>query len=92
MKSDYTLRKAAGSYWLLDLAQDGKDYRRPLELNESGALLWRLICTGSGVTEAAAELSREYGIVFDEARADTISFLESLKEAGIDSAFSDISE
>lgn len=92
MKSNYTLRKAAGSYWLLDLAQDGKDYRRPLELNESGALLWKRFCEGDSVKEAAAALCREYGILSDEAAADTVSFLDGLRAAGIDTEFMDISE
>lgn len=83
MESNYTLRKAAGSYWLLDLAQDGKDYRRPLELNESGAFLWKMLCSGCSVEEAAAGLSREYKILFDDAKEDTMSFLGGLRAAGI---------
>ena len=79
----YRLRAAAGSYWLLDLWQDGRDAKPPLELNESGAMLWELMEQGMDLEEMALFVSEHYGIERQAARADAGQFVERLKLAGI---------
>ena len=37
----YQLRHAAGRYWLLDMQQEGLDYRKPVVLNECAAFIWK---------------------------------------------------
>lgn len=80
----YRLRRAAGSYWLLDLAQEGKYSVRPLPLNESGGLIWRLLEEGRSEAEAAERLAQEYGIPCDEALSDISRFLCQLRKQGIE--------
>ncbi len=82
MEKRHRLREAAGSYWLLDMEQDGKHYKPPIELNESAAKIWELADGGAGVEEIAAYLSGQYGISRAEAAEDTRQFLEGLRAAG----------
>ena len=39
MLGNYQLREAAGTFWLIDMAQSGEDFVVPLQLNETGAAL-----------------------------------------------------
>lgn len=77
------LRKAAGSYWLLDMEQDGKQYKEPVELNESGAKIWRLACEGKSELAIAEYITEQYGIELMEAKEDVRQFLAGLEAAGI---------
>lgn len=79
----YRLRAAAGSYWLLDMQQEGKVEQIPVELNESGAMLWKLLESGMTLQEAAQSVSHTYGIDLESAYADVSQFAEGLKAAGI---------
>jgi hypothetical protein len=72
--SDYQLRYAAGRYWLLDTGQQGLDYQAPICLNETGAYLWKLFQKGLSREEIAGQLSREYGLDWEEAWQDTNGF------------------
>ena len=77
MKSQevYQLRHAAGRYWLLDMQQDGLDYKKPIELNESAALIWKWMQQGATREKIAQEIQKNYGIPMEQARADTEQFI-----------------
>lgn len=77
------LRKAAGSYWLLDMEQDGKRYKEPIELNESGARIWELAYEGKSEPIIAKYITEQYGIELTEAEEDVRQFLAGLEAAGI---------
>ena len=79
----YMLRKAAGSYWLLDMEQDGKLYKEPIELNESGAKIWELASEGMDIPGIAEYLRGQYGIGLEEAREDARQFFAGLRTVGI---------
>lgn len=81
--SRYQLRHAAGLYWLLDMEQDGPEYRRPLPLNEAGAEIWRSLADGMEVDAVADMLCRKYGAGEEEARADVRQFYRQLVAEGI---------
>jgi hypothetical protein len=77
--SDYQLRYAAGTYWLLDMGQEGFDYQSPVCLNETGAYLWRLFQKGLDKEAIARQLSEEYGLEWEEAWRDTNEFFHCFK-------------
>lgn len=79
----YQLRHAAGRYWLLDMQQDGLDYKKPIELNECAALIWEWIHQGRTTEEIAQELQKNYGISMEQAREDTEQFVMNLREQGL---------
>lgn len=83
MNDRYKIRKAAGSCWLLDMEQDGKNYIKPIEINESGARIWELASQGKDVSSIAEELAKEYEIGIEELEEDVRQFLDGLKRAGV---------
>lgn len=82
-KKRYQLRAAAGNYWLLDMQQEGREEQCPVELNESGALLWGLMEKDMNLQEIALYLSENYEINIEDAKEDVTQFLEGLRRAGI---------
>ncbi len=83
MYGNYQLREAAGSWWLIDMAQTGEDFRMPLRLNETGALFFRELYAGCGEKELARRLAPEYGIEEEELREDIAAFAAQLVANGI---------
>lgn len=80
----YCLRYAAGIYWLLDLSQPGVPYRKPVPMNETGAMIWTMISQGKPVSRIVSLFCEEYGVAEEEACQDVELFLETMKEQGID--------
>ncbi len=83
MDGRYRIRKAAGSYWLLDMEQTGRHYIEPIELNESGARIWELFCRGLDVAAIAKDLAEQYGIDREAVKEDVLQFLARLEAAGV---------
>lgn len=83
MFGDYQLREAAGFYWLIDMKQSGETWRPPLQLNETGALLFAGIYDGRTKEELAGELAERYQLPMEEMEADVEAFLTQLTANGI---------
>lgn len=83
MGARYRIRKAAGSYWLLDMEQSGKYYKEPIELNESGAKIWELADQGWDVSRIAGHLAAQYEMDSETVEEDVRQFFAGLEAAGI---------
>lgn len=83
MSVRYRIRKAAGSYWLLDMEQPGDNYIEPIELNESGAKIWELAGQGLDAVAIAEDLARQYGIDMETVKEDVMQFLAGLEAVGV---------
>lgn len=83
MSARYSVRKAAGNYWLLDMQQDGKNYIEPIALNESGAKIWELASQGLDISAIAEQLAKQYGIGAEMVKEDILRFLEGLEAVGV---------
>lgn len=83
MKMAYQLRKAAGKYWLLHMAQEGAAYAKPIALNESGAEIWRMLEKGEAPERAAEAFAGCYGITQEEALSDIRQFIRQLEARGV---------
>lgn len=83
VRARYRIRKAAGSYWLLDMEQSGKYYKEPIELNESGARIWELASQGWDISKMAQYLAEEYEVEPESVKEDIQQFLAGLEQAGI---------
>ena len=64
----YQLRHTAGRYWLLDMQQEGLDYRKPVVLNECAAFIWK---------------RNDQGDSKGQAMEDTQQCIQRLKEQGL---------
>lgn len=83
-KERYCLRYAAGSYWLLDIQQSGERYIPPLQINEMGADVIRMLNNGASEEQITGTLCREYGAGWQQVSGDVTAFLQMLHRNGVD--------
>lgn len=82
LKDNLILRQVADTWVILPLTKDSLDFNGMLTLNESGALLWKVLERGADSNMLADALLAEYAVSREEAAADVDSFLRKLAEAG----------
>jgi len=83
VNNSYSLRKAAGYYWLLDMKQIGIPYKRPMSLNEIGAQIWDLLEREYTLTAICREIATEYNAEEEEIEKDVLEFVNQLKAYGV---------
>ncbi len=83
MKNDHhsrlVLREAAGCFWLVDTAQEGRPYIHPIRLNTTGAEIWRGLSECRTAEEIAAGLAEQGGTPADEVLEDVLIFIDSIE-------------
>ena len=82
IKKDYALRQIADTWVVLPLAEETVNFSGMLTLNDSGAMLWKVLenkCDVDALTEA---LMAEYEVAEEQARMDAEIFLNKLIQAG----------
>ncbi len=83
IKDGFILREVAGSYLVVAVGARVKDFNGMVNLNETGAFLWKLLEKGATEEEAVAELLKEYDVDEETAKADVKAFVSKLTEAGL---------
>lgn len=83
IKSDYLLKKIAGSYVVVPVRTRAVDFSGVIKLSESGALLWELLIGGAERDELVARLLDEYDVDAERAEADVDRFIACLREADL---------
>ena len=69
----YEIHKAAGTFFLVNTAQKGDVFEKPVEVNEFGALVINLIKEGKSIDEAAKLLSEALLFLFIQLYFDLTS-------------------
>ena len=82
IKKDYVLRQVADTWVVLPLGDAAVDFSGMLTLNESGAMLWRVLEQGADREKLTAALLDEYEVSRQQAMADVDAFLNKLLQAG----------
>lgn len=77
------IRHANGKYYLLDMEQDGLNYKIPPVLNESAVYIYNSLENEKTVEEIALDMSNRFGITVEEAAADINEFIKQMEEKGI---------
>ena len=83
IKDGFILREVAGSYLVVAVGAAVKQFNGMINLNETGAFLWRILEKGATEEEAVAELLKEYDPDEETAKADVKAFVSKLTEAGL---------
>lgn len=78
----FVLRQVAATWVVLPLRRETVDFNGMIRLNDSGAVLWRLLEQGRDRDGLVAELTARYCVSPEEAGSDVDSFLEILRDAG----------
>lgn len=82
LKENFVLRQVAGNWVVLPLAAATVDFNGMLKLNESGAMLWKVLEQGGDREKLADALTAEYDVSREIALADADEFLNKLSRAG----------
>lgn len=82
LKPDYVLRQVAGTWVVLPLGETAVNFSGMIRLNDSGAMLWKLLEQGSDKAALVDALTREYTVSPAQADADVEEFLAKLAQAG----------
>ena len=82
IKKDYVLRQVADTWVVLPLGDAAVDFSGMLTLNESGAMLWKILEQGADRDELTAALLDEYEVSQEMALTDVDAFLNKLLRAG----------
>ena len=83
IKSDFILKKIAGSYMVVPVRTRAVDFSGIIKLTESGAILWELLQGGAEREDLVAKLLDEYNVDEVTAGADVDRFIAKLKEADL---------
>ena len=81
IKSDFMLREVAGYYVVVPVGNGAMDFNGVINLNESGATLWKAMendITEDGLVDA---LMAEYDVDAERAKCDVAAFVKKMKDA-----------
>ena len=81
IKDGFILREVAGSYLVVAVGNAVKEFGGIVNLNETGAFLWRLLENSSTEPEMVDALLKEYEVDRETAEKDVKAFVEKLTEA-----------
>ena len=81
IKDGFILREVAGSYLVVAVGSAVKDFNGMINLNESGAFLWKMLEKGSTEEEMVDALVKEYNIDKSIAETDVKAFVTKCVEA-----------
>ncbi|MGN1205806.1 MAG: PqqD family protein [Eubacterium sp.] len=76
----YQLRYAAGTYWLSDTEPGESEIKRPLELNETAAGIWKMLESGKSTKEIAEYFSEGNEEQTKEIQEDVEQFIQELRD------------
>ena len=81
IKDGFILREVAGSYLVVAVGNAVKEFGGIVNLNKTGAFLWRLLEKSSTESEMVDALLNEYEVDRETAEKDVKAFVEKLTEA-----------
>ena len=82
LKKNFVLRQVAGAWVVLPLGAETVNFSGMLQLNDSGAMLWRVLEAGGDKEALVDALLGEYDVTREQAEADVQEFLAKLTQAG----------
>lgn len=77
---NFIIRKAAGTYWLVETGNYSDEYRQPLRCNEVGARIWEGLKSGLPPEQIVSEIADAYNVSQAEVRDDAELFLKQLSD------------
>jgi hypothetical protein len=81
IKDGYLLREVAGNYIVVAVGEAVKEFNGVINLNDTGAFLWRILQDGATEEELLNALLTEYEVEKELAEKDVKAFVAKLTEA-----------
>ncbi len=82
MNKRFTLRSAAGVYWLIDLEQEPPGYKKPLTMSKTGMEIIEQMEEGRSNEEIAEVLGNRYNSKPEDILKDIVGFEMQLRDFG----------
>ncbi len=83
IKKNFILREIAGTYLVVAVGEAVKNFNAVINLNETGALLWKALEKGAEEEQLVSLIVSEYEVEKEIAREDVSAFIQRLKEANL---------
>ncbi len=83
IKDGFILREVAGNYIVVAVGDAVKNFNGVINLNETGAFLWKELVKGCDEDALLAALLAEYDVDEEIAKTDVKAFITKLTEAGL---------
>ncbi len=83
IKDGFILREVADSYIVVAVGEAVKSFNGVINLNQTGALLWKTLENGAEEQDLVQALLDEYDVDKELAEKDVKLFLRKLTEAGL---------
>lgn len=81
IKDGFILREVAGSFIVVAVGEAVKEFNGIINLNETGAVLWKILEKGATKEQLVKALLAEYDVDETTAEKDVSAFIEKLQEA-----------
>lgn len=81
IKDGFILREVAGSFIVVAVGDAVKEFNGVINLNETGALLWKELQKGATEEELKKALLNEYDVSEELADKDVKAFVQNLQQA-----------
>ena len=82
IKKGFVLRVVGGEYVVVPVGEMSKNFHGMINLNETGAFLWRFFSEEHSIEEGVEALLGEYDVAEELACADVMRFAETLLQNG----------
>lgn len=83
IKKNFILREVAGTYIVVAVGEAVKNFKSIINLNKTGAFLWKKLELGATEEELVKEIISEYEVEEEIAKKDVFAFIQRLKENGL---------
>lgn len=83
IKNGFMVREIAGETVVVPVGSETVDFDCMINLNTTGAFLWKLMETDISETELSEKLAKAYSIHLQQAKADVSHFVNKLKDADL---------
>ncbi len=81
IKSNFMLREVAGYYVVVPVGNGALNFNGVINLNESGATLWKTLENDATEEDLVTALMSEYEVDEERARIDVLNFVNKMKDA-----------
>ena len=83
IKDGYLLREVAGNIIVVPVGEESVNFNGMINLNETGAFLWKLLQDDVEPRFLLNELMKEYDVDEETAKADITAFINKMYGAGL---------
>lgn len=83
INKNFVLKEVAGTYLVVAVGDAVKTFNKVINLNETGAFLWRQLENNVTKEQLVDALTAEYKVEREEATKDIEGFIEGLKQVNI---------